>query len=136
MKILPILFISILLSTGCSTFNIQDPSHKLAIQYATGQYIEQGNTVVRAEKVIAYAEEAKTLLDFQGFSVTAIKDRLKERVMAEGLSPSDSLLALTLIDMVQVKVNQDINKGIIDPTTKVTLNEVLNAIISVSKMYL
>ena len=133
-----LLLLVIVFISACSTLNMQDPAHKLAVQYATGKFIERTPVFGRvgaARKVIAYAESAKQLFDFERKSLVDIEAELLRRLATERLSISDRALATALIQSVADNIEQKTNIGVIDDEKKVTVNEILNAIIVAANWY-
>lgn len=131
-----ILIVLALLIAGCSTINLQDPAQRLAIQYATAKFIEKGETQKRAAAIIEEADKAKTFFDVQGVPLSDIKSRIIERVRDRGLSPADTLLATALIDAVEMKIAEDIGRGIIGPDDKIRINWALDLIKKAAAVYL
>jgi len=133
-----LILLMVLAFSACSTFNIQDPVHKLAVQYATGKFIESTPTygrVATARRVISYAQRAKQLFDVERKSILLIEQELLERLNKERLSPADRTLAVALITSVADNIEKKIDVGVLNEDEKVTVNEILNAIITTAEWY-
>ena len=135
MKTLLIIFLAFVLG-ACSTIDLQNPAHRIAIQYATAKFIEQGETQKRAQGVISEIEQAQIFFDVQGVPLSDIKARIIERVRYRGLSPADTLLATALIDAVELKIAEDIGRGVINPDDKIRINAALDLIKQAAEVYL
>ena len=135
MKTLLIIILASMLG-ACSTIDLQNPAHRIAIQYATSKFIEQGESQKRAEAVIAEVEQAKTLIDMQAVPLSDIKARIIQRVSDRGLSPADTLLATALIDVVNLKIAEDIDNGVIGANDKIRINSALELIKQAATVYL
>lgn len=132
-----ILFLGLMLSvSGCSLVSFEDSASKLAIQYATAKYIEQGNVQKRAMEIIAEVDRATAFLDVQSVPVADLKRRVIERVAVSGLSTADTLLATALIDTIDVEIGRHVKTGVISDDEKVRVNGVLNIIRRTAAIYL
>jgi hypothetical protein len=97
-----------LLSCGCAI--LEDPmTERLLVQVATGKVIEKGQTVAerndRAQRIMEIAGDARYWLAFDTSNLGDLRGLLVDRVGELNLSPSDRILALGLIDVVLIKLN-------------------------------
>jgi hypothetical protein len=126
-----------LFSSGCANFNFDDTGTRVAIQVATGQYIESsGLPSERAQSVIDEVNKARTFLDVEFITVEEIAENFKQRLVEKGLSPSEMVLAITLIDMIQASIDEKIDVGQVSPEYLVRINGVLNIVEDMAKVYL
>jgi hypothetical protein len=132
-----LMLMAAVLVSGCANFNLDDTGTRVAIQVATGQYIEASDLPSkRAQSVIDEVSKARTFLDVEFITVEEIADNFKQRLVEKGLSPSEMVLAITLIDMIQASIDNKIDVGQVSPEDLVRINGVLNIVEDMAKVYL
>jgi hypothetical protein len=129
------LILSLLLLTGCASFNSGGGAERLAITYATMKYVESSNQPAeRAERVIAVAEEAKSFLDTGTASLDLLQAAVVERLPAD-LSAADRLLANALIQTIVAELQTRVGAGIIPPDQAYQVSTVLGIVIDAAEAY-
>lgn len=114
---------------GCASFdNLQ--STGLVVQYATLKFVgkaEPGKRIIRAQKIIKHASQAKVLFDQDKLPIEQIEELVRRRIDWTKLDPADTLLLDALIKTVVIEVNQ--NTGRTKPGELTTGSAVLDWII-------
>ena len=140
MKKLLICIVTLFIMTGCSTLDfsvVEEPGFQIAIKQVTGRYIEKAdNKIERAVRVVAKATEIKNFIDLQPRTVAELKEYFQRRVISKSVTDSDSLLLLDLADLIEIRLDTDINSGLISPEQRITVNNTLDLIISRARMYI
>lgn len=129
------LILSLILLSGCASFNSGGGAERLAITYATMKYVESGDQPSeRAERVIRVAEDAKSFLDTGTASLDLLQAAVVERLPAD-LSPADRLLANALIQTVVGELQARVGSGIIPPDQVYQVSTVLGIVIDAAEAY-
>lgn len=129
------LILSLLLLSGCSSWNFNDGAHRMAIAYGTMKYVESGDDKAeRAERVIKVASEAKSFLDTGTASLDLLQSAVVARLPAD-MAPSDRLLANALIETVVGELRVRVGRGIIPPEQVYQVSAVLDIVIDAAEAY-
>lgn len=127
-----------LLMPACATTPQSALVEQVAVQYATGKFIEakpDAQRAGRAADVIKVAGVIKTLASGD----TATVDELSvyvETVLADaGLSPSDRLLANTLVAAVVAELQARVQNGILSPDDRLKVATALDWVIQAAQGY-
>jgi hypothetical protein len=140
MKKLLISIVTILTLSGCSSFDfsvIEEPGFQIAIKQVTGRYIEKAhNSIERAVRVVSKATEIKNFLDLQPRTLVELKKYFQRRIISKSATDADSLLLLDLADLIELRMDTDIQAGTISPEQTITINNTLDLIISRSMLYI
>ncbi len=127
--------------SGCST--LMDPGNRagqqIAVQYATGKYIESPATPearqARARQVKAVAENLKTVAKSDSATIAQLHELAMAKVAKANLSPSDRLLATTLVGVAVQELSQRVSIGVLDPDTRVAVSRLLDWVIAAASAY-
>jgi hypothetical protein len=128
---------------GCATLSGPASSQQLAaqvaVQYATGKFIEGGADVdaklARARQVKAVAENLKTVAAADSATIAALQELAMSKVAKASLSPSDRLLATTLVEVAVQELSARVSTGVLDPEAKVAVSRLLDWVITAANAY-
>ena len=121
---------------GCSTLEKQPVASALVIQSATLYSIEQSSDRAEtARRIIAAAEDAKKLMDFEGVTVDELVAKTRARLAQSDRPLSEKAALNALLVVADQYIRDKINAGVINPQDKLTVNSVLDAIINSAKAY-
>ena len=136
MKILLVISMLIVGLIGCSSLSLKDPVTKMGFQYAIGKAIEQSDDPQRlAQQVIEEAEKFKAFLDVQRIPLTELKQGVIQRIQARGWSPSDTMLAMVVLETVEDEISMAILDGRIPEGQVTRVNEFLDSVITAAVWY-
>jgi hypothetical protein len=134
-SILTAVFASVLfcIVSGCASFEKNIDTEKLLTQIAVMKVVEVGETAQarheRAVRIVAFASDARTLINVESFSIDDLKANLILRVGKLDLVPSDQILAGILIDQVIGNLRErtagNVNLPIASDQIKYQVNTVL-----------
>jgi hypothetical protein len=111
-----------LLLASCATRPDNSGLARIAVQFGTLKAIEQSESI-NAEGVLRYTAFARGLVENDVVLDPAkIATEILNAIDTENLSPSDRLLAQTLVLQIQVQFEE---LDLLDPSTRVTLLSVL-----------
>lgn len=129
------LILSLILLSGCASFNSGDSSERMATMAATSVYIKQSNDPARrAERIITIADELVPMLELSGVTL----DRLVETVIAripEDYTPEQRILATEMINAVAASLRDQVGVGAIPADQKFRVTAVLDAIRVAAEAY-
>ncbi len=108
---------------------------QLAVQYATGKYIESGSPVKRAADVLAVAKLVKAAAASDSATVGTLRSLALEKVSAAHLAPADQLLAVSLVTAVADELQARISMGILDANARLAVDRVLDWVIAAASVY-
>lgn len=130
---------SIAVLCGCSTLTSQPTVSSLAVTYAAAKVIEAAPTpderLARAERIKSIVGEARTWLNGEGVTVGLLESAARARLAELNLSPADTMLANTLVQIAVQDLQEKIGAGVIAPDQLVTVNELLDWIETATEMY-
>jgi hypothetical protein len=114
--------------TACQTVESKPMAARLAVTVATLKVIEADKTdqAARAQRVAAVARDAQKLLDGEQVTLGAIQAAVKARLDSSELSPSDRILADTLVVMISDELRARIGDGLLSPEQRLTVSTVLD----------
>jgi len=129
-----LLLVSLLL--GCKTLEKHPATSSIVIQAVTLKVIEESDDrAAQARKIIAAAEDARALLDFEGVSVESLVARVRERIAASDAELSEKVALNGLLTALEAEVRGRIDAGTLDPAEKQTINRVLSLVITAAQAY-
>ncbi len=129
---------------GCEFFSqFTSPKNQLveqiAIQYATGKYIEgekqPAERVARAVRVGKVAADIKAVAGADDATIAALRELAAKQIAGAKLSPADSLLANTLVDAVVLALSEKVASGVLSPDAKVAVDKLLDWVIAAAAAY-
>jgi hypothetical protein len=131
-----VLMASVLL--GCRTTPENAVLHQVAVQYATGKYIEsapEADYADRAQKVIAVAELAQALAADEAVTLDTLEIQVFRVVQNAPLSMADRVLANTLVAAVVAELRARVNAGVLSDQDRYRVGMVLGWVKQAAKIY-
>lgn len=128
---------------GCATFDKNVNSERLLVQVATMKVIERGDTAedrsLRAQRIVAIAGEAKSVLNTDSVTIDLLKSKVLERIDGLNLQPSDRLLATvlvqTVVDELSTRVVNEMKVPVPPEQFVYQVNTVLTWVVDAAKVY-
>lgn len=131
--------IALALLSGCATLANQPTASSLVVTYAATKVIEAGETpadrLERAKRIRAIVIEARTWLKGEGVTVGSLEAAASARLAKLKLSPRDTMLANSLVQLAVQDLRAKVGAGVIKPDQVVTVNQLLDWIESATKLY-
>lgn len=131
MKKLLLGFMVVLLGfSACASFNQNQRTMQLTVQYATLKYLEKFDVAERPAHVqrikdIAAAVKA-VAAGTQAVSVVLLQDAVNVQLEKAGLSPADRLLASGLVQMLVQEIQARVGTGLLKSDEVVQVVQVLD----------
>jgi hypothetical protein len=133
-KLIPV--VATLLLVGCATIRDNPVPALVGIQSATLYVIEQSSDrKAKARDIIAAAEDAKKLLDFEAVTLDQLVARVRERIANSDRELSEKAGLSGLLTIAQTWLQDRISEGTLSPDDKATVNDVLSTIIQSAQAY-
>lgn len=132
-----ILLVLVLLLTACTgglkpTEGTAGTVAKIAVTYGVMKYCEKAGSpaaqVARCTRVKTFATEAKALAAGDAVSITALEAELISK-LPMGLSASDRILAIALIQAIEQELLNRIGTGLLKPEQLLVVQQVLDWVI-------
>lgn len=124
---------------GCSALDWVADNADVAqpvVMIATMKAVEaEPNHPERARKIAQYAQDAKSYLDGPAITLSEFEGAIRDRLGVDSLSPSDALLAGSLVSALMEKLNESVGDGVLDPDARLRINTVLDWIIEAAEIY-
>ena len=131
-----IMLLALLFLVGCSGLDLRDPVQRVGVQYAIGKAIEASDDPVKlSNDIISEAEQFKSFLAVQAVPITEIRDRVRQRIIDKGYSPADTVLAIAVLDTVELEISKAVESGRIPPDKTTSINAFLDLVINVAGWY-
>lgn len=131
--------IAMALLPGCTTLSSQPTTSSLVVTYAAAKVIEAGNTpderLNRAQRIKAIVAEARTWLTGEAVTVGLLENAARARLAQLNLSPADSMLANTLVQIAIEDLQMKVGAGVISPDQLLTVNQLLDWIEAAAELY-
>jgi hypothetical protein len=128
--------VATLLLVGCATIRENPVPALVGIQSATLFVIEQSSDrQAKARDIIAAAEDAKKLLDFDAVTLDQLVARVRERIASSDRELSEKAGLSGLLTISQAWLQDRISDGTLSPEDRATVNDVLNTIIQSAQAY-
>lgn len=126
---------------ACKTLTNPDNriAQQIAVQYATGKFIEGEKTVdsrlARARSVAKVAENLKAVTGGGAATIAQLHELAVEKVAKANLTPADRILASTLLDVAVQELSARVTTGVLDPDAVVAVNRLLDWVIAAASAY-
>jgi hypothetical protein len=133
---------------GCTTMqgafqSLTDPKNAVAqqitVQYATGKFIEAKGTpaerIARASQVKAVATSIQAVAASDSATIAALHELAASKIAAAHLSPSDRLLADSLVNAVVDELSARVAGGTLTPENRVYVSRLLGWVIAAADAY-
>lgn len=137
-----ILAVSVLVAAsmaGCAFLKPENAAlHQIAVQYATGKYIEaanDGEETARACKVIAVSETVATLTSNEAITLDELEAHALAAVVNTNMSPADRILANTLVAAVVAELRARVDTGVLSEQDRYRVGLVLGWVKQAAEMY-
>jgi vacuolar-type H+-ATPase subunit E/Vma4 len=128
--------VATLLLVGCATIRDNPVPALVGIQSATLYVIEQSSDrKAKARDIIAAAEDAKKLLDFEAVTLDQLVARVRERIANSDRELSEKAGLSGLLTIAQTWLQDRISEVTLSPDDKATVNDVLSTIIQSAQAY-
>ncbi len=126
--------------SGCATLFPSDSqlAQQVAVQYATGKFIESkpaAERAARAAQVKSVAEQVKVVAASDSATVAAIHELAMAKVNGSHLSASDRLLATALVEAVVQELSGKVVDGVLKPDDRVVVMHILDWVITAAVAY-
>ncbi len=127
---------ALLVLAGCASIMKHADSAELIVQYATLKIItntdDEGDQIVRANKIHDIARESKALFDDRSLPLSEIETLVRERINWGSLDAADGMLVHALINRVTAEVAE--SASLPDSDIYVTGSQVLGWIMDAAVM--
>lgn len=143
-EILCVACVCVLLSCiGCATLkDLASPNNsavqQIAVQYATGKFIEAkpaAERAARAKEVKAVALAVRQVASSDSSTVVALQALASAKVAASGLQGADRLLADALVAAVVQELSSRVSTGVLTPENQVIVAKVLDWVVAAADAY-
>jgi hypothetical protein len=115
--------------SGCSFLKPENAVlHQVAVQYATGKYIEgadEGKEIDRACKIIAVSETVAALATSDTVTLDGLEAHALSVVANASMSPADRILANTLVAAVVAELRARVDTGVLSDQDRYRVGLVL-----------
>lgn len=123
---------------GCASTPQNAVLQQVAVQYATGKFIEAkpaAERAARAADVIAVAGVVKTLASGDTSTVDELANHVQGILAGANLSPSDRLLANTLVAAVVAELQARVSNGVLSANDRLAVSKVLDWVVQAAQGY-
>jgi hypothetical protein len=145
-----------LMGTGCATLANPTPSTqqvaaKIAVQYATGSFIQAGKSeaaqVARATEVTKVANALKGATGDESATIATLRGLALRKIADAGLSPPDRILANSLVDLAVTELTTRVKRtvvaddgtevtvGVLSPQARVAVHTLLDWVLEAASLY-
>lgn len=125
---------------GCASLGEKDTrantAAKVFTQYAVAKYLEKKDSdftrAKAADNIRGVSRDVLAVIDAQGsadINIPFLKSYALAQINKAGLSPADSLLATSLLDLIVTELSERIGNGTLSPDALVSVKQVLGWII-------
>lgn len=125
---------------GCQTLTNPDNrlAQQIAVQYATGKFIEAApaaERIGRAQDVAKVVVSVKSMVSDGSASISQLHQYAMAKVNAAKLNPSDKLLATALVDVAVQELSARVSTGVLDPDARVAVHRLLDWVAAAAAAY-
>ena len=137
--VLATLALSLLPACAALTNPNSQLAEQIAVQYATGKYIENEATVdarlARARQVKAVAASLKAVAASDSATVDQLRSLAMSKVAKANLAPADRVLATTLVEVAVQELAKRVDTGALNPDARVAVARLLDWVIAAANAY-
>lgn len=130
--------VGLLLSAACATTPQGALVEQVAVQYATGKLIEAkpvNERAARAAEVLRIASTIQTLASGDTATVDELEAHVDAILANVAMSPSDRLLASTVVSAVVAALKDRVSDGVLSPDDRLVVTKVLGWAIQAAQGY-